>query len=99
MSTAKKNFFEEFSQQILLGVGTALVLAVITFGVTQIGKIDGLERTMRELPSADTEKLTKVIEELQDTSAKTEARLKILLLTLKAKGVFTDEEVRTILDR
>lgn len=94
----KSNFFQDYFQQIIVGVSVAAVLAIITFGVTQIGKIDGLERTIRELPTTETVNLKTITDDLQESAAKSKGRMAKIMLMLKAKGVFTDAEVNLILN-
>ena len=93
----KSNFFKDYFQQIIVGVSITAILAVITFGVTQIGKIDGLERTIRELPNSETTNLKSLTDDLQESAAKSKGRMAKVMLMLKAKGVFTDAEVSLIL--
>ena len=93
----KKNFFKEWSQQIIIGVSLLIITSVIGFSVTQLQKIDALERTIKELPTTDTQKLTKILEDIQTISGKSESRIKNIILSLKFKGVLTDAEILAIL--
>jgi len=92
----KGSFLKDYWLQIVTAISILVISAFITYGSTQLQKIDMIEKTIKELPSVETERLNSIISDLQDQTGKSEAQIRLIIMSLKYKKVLDDSDISII---